>query len=79
MSPRNRSINRKDDAVGHKIRTTITPGEVLEVDDVTLTDLSRQGLVHSSESGEHGKYKWKAEAETSKADEQSGTAGKKGE
>lgn len=55
--------------MGHKIRTTITPGEVLEVDDATLTDLSRQGLVHSSESGEHGKHKWKAEAETSKADD----------
>lgn len=65
--------------MGNKIRTTITPGEVLEVDDATLTDLSRQGLVHSSESGEHGKHKWKAEAPASKADEQSGEPGKKGE
>lgn len=79
MTPVTDTTDRKDDAVGHKIRTTITPGEVLEVDDVTLTDLSRQGLVHSSESGEHGNHKWKAEAETSKADEQSGAAGKKGE
>ena len=63
----------------HKIRTTITPGEVITVDDAVLLDLTRQGLVHSSESGEHGKHKWKAEAETSKADEQSGAAGKKGE
>ena len=46
MSPRNRSINRKDDAVGtHKIRTTITPGEVITVDDAVLLDLTRQGLV----------------------------------
>ena len=29
----------------HKIRTTITPGEVLTVDDATLLDLTRQGLV----------------------------------
>jgi hypothetical protein len=38
----------KDDAVGnHKIRTTITPGEVLTVDDAVLLDLTRQGLVLS--------------------------------
>ena len=79
MTPVTEQPTGKDDAVGHKIRTTITPGEVLEMDDATLTDLSRQGLVHSSESGEHGKHKWKAEAETPKADEQSGAAGKKGE
>lgn len=38
--------NRKDDAVGtHKIRTTITPGEVITVDDAEHLDLSRQGLI----------------------------------
>lgn len=38
----------KDDAVGnHKIRTTITPGEVLTVDDAVFLDLTRQGLVLS--------------------------------
>lgn len=39
----------KDDAVGtHKIRTTITPGEVISVDDAVLLDLERQGLVLSA-------------------------------
>lgn len=45
MTPVTDTTDRKDDAVGHKIRTTITPGEVLEVDDATLLDLTRQGLV----------------------------------
>ena len=46
MSPRKPTTDRKDDAVGtHKIRTTITPGKVLTVDDATLLDLTRQGLV----------------------------------
>ena len=46
MSPRKPTTDRKDDAVGtHKIRTTITPGEVLTVDDATLLDLTRQDLV----------------------------------
>lgn len=31
----------------HKIRTTINPGEVLEVDDAEYLDLTRQGLVKS--------------------------------
>lgn len=31
--------------MGHKIRTTINPGEVLEVDDAEFLDLSRQNLI----------------------------------
>lgn len=66
--------------MGHKIRTTINPGEVLTVDDAELLDLDRQGLVYSSESGKVGKHKWKAEAPAdADRDEQTGDAGKKGE
>lgn len=35
-----------------KIRTTIEPGKVLEVDGAELLDLHRQGLLHSFERGE---------------------------
>lgn len=46
MTPVTDTTDRKDDAVGtHKIRTTITPGEVITVDDAVLLDLTRQGLV----------------------------------
>lgn len=33
----------------HKIRTTINPREVLEVDDAEFLDLTRQGLIKSEE------------------------------
>lgn len=45
----------------HKIRTTITPGEIVTVDDAGLVDHDRLGLIYSSESGEYGKHKWKGE------------------
>ena len=46
MTPVTEQPTGKDDAVGtHKIRTTITPGEVITVDDAVLLDLTRQGLV----------------------------------
>lgn len=32
-----------------KVRTTITPGEVIKVDAAELIDLERQGLIHSRE------------------------------
>lgn len=32
-----------------KVRTTFTPGEVIEIDSVELLDLERQGLIHSRE------------------------------
>lgn len=38
--------------LGTKIRTTIEPGKVLEVDGAELLDLHRQGLLHSFERGE---------------------------
>lgn len=60
--------------MGHKIRTTITPGEVLEVDDATLIDLSRQGLVLSE--AESAKLDKKDEAAAAAAEK---SADKKGE
>lgn len=74
MSPRNPTTDRKDDAVGtHKIRTTITPGEVLTVDDATLLDLTRQGLVLSD--AESAKLDKKDEAAAAAGE----SADKKGE
>lgn len=35
--------------MAHKLRVTIEPGVVREVDDAELVDLARQGLVHSYE------------------------------
>ena len=35
-----------------KIRTTFTPGEVIEVSSTELLDLERQGLIHSREGDE---------------------------
>lgn len=35
-----------------KVRTTITPGEVVEANERELLDLERQGLVHSREGDE---------------------------
>lgn len=35
-----------------KVRTTFNPELVLEVDDATLVDLERQGLLHSREYGD---------------------------
>lgn len=35
-----------------KVRTSINPGEVIEVDSTELLDLSRQGLIHSREGDE---------------------------
>lgn len=66
MTPVTDTTDRKDDAVGHKIRTTITPGEVLEVDDAVLLDLTRQGLVLG-------------EAESAKRDEAEAAAAAKAE
>lgn len=67
MSPRKPTTDRKDDAVGtHKIRTTITPGEVISVDDAVLLDLTRQGLVLS-------------DAESAKRDEAEAAAAAKAE
>lgn len=31
--------------MGHKIRTTILPGTVLDVDDAEFTDLERAGII----------------------------------
>lgn len=65
----------KDDAVGtHKIRTTITPGEVITVDDAVLLDLDRQGLVLSA--AESAKLDKKDEAAAAAAEK---SADKKGE
>lgn len=50
----------------HKIRTTITPGEVISVDDAVLLDLTRQGLVLS-------------DAESAKRDEAEAAAAAKAE
>lgn len=58
-----------------QVRTTFTPGEVHEVDGAELTDLVRQGLLHSHEldddaAAEAGipksAHKWKAEGEEPK-------------
>jgi len=38
-----------------KVRTTFTPGEVIEVDERELLDLKRQGLIHSLEGDEPDK------------------------
>lgn len=38
--------------MAHKLRVTIEPGVVREVDDAELVDLARQGLVHSYEHTE---------------------------
>ncbi len=35
--------------MAHKLRVTIEPGVVREVDDAELVDLARQGLIHSYE------------------------------
>jgi hypothetical protein len=63
--------------MGHKIRTTINPGEVLTVDDAELLDLTRQGLVLDEKATE--KIEKAEAAAAAKADEQTGDAGKKGE
>lgn len=48
------SPNRKGNAVAEmtKVRTSITPGEVIEVDERELVDLGRLGLIHSREGDE---------------------------
>lgn len=38
--------------MGTKVRTTIEPGKVLEVDDAELVALHRQALLHSFERGD---------------------------
>lgn len=63
--------------MGHKIRTTINPGEVLTVDDAELLDLTRQGLVLDEKKVE--KIEKAEAAAAAKADEQTGDAGTKGE
>ena len=68
MTPRE-TTNGRSGAVGKtKVRTTITPGEVIEVDDAELTDLDRSGIIYASEDG-RGKHKWVDEAKPSKADD----------
>ena len=66
----------------HKIRTTITPGEVLTVDDATLLDLTRQGLVLDEKKSKALDEK-KSKALDKKGDEAAAAAGesadKKGE
>ena len=59
----------------HKIRTTITPGEVISVDDAVLLDLARQGLV-LDEAKSKALDKKDAEAAAAAAGE---SADKKGE
>lgn len=49
-----------------KVRTTITPGEVLKVDAAELIDLDRQGLVYSSEDG-LGRHAWVDDAPEAEA------------
>lgn len=47
------SPNRKGNTVAEtKVRTSINPGEVIEVSDAELLDLTRQGLIHSREGDE---------------------------
>lgn len=41
--------------MAHKLRVTIEPGVVREVDDAELVDLARQGLIHSYEHTEAAK------------------------
>jgi hypothetical protein len=50
MTPRS-NTDRREDAVAEKtrVRVTIEPGVVREVDDAELTDLHRQGLLYSFE------------------------------
>lgn len=47
-----------------KVRTTINPREVIDVDDAELTDLARQGIIKSKE-GDKG---WKPEDAADDAD-----------
>lgn len=69
MSPRSDNTERSD-AVGKKtkVRTTIEPGRVIEVDDSELLDLDRQGVIYSSEAGD-GKHAWKPEETEAANDE----------
>lgn len=48
-------------AAKHAVRVTQEPRVVRKVDDAELLDLSRQGLIYSSESGDHGSHKWEPE------------------
>jgi hypothetical protein len=54
MTPRS-NTDRREDAVAEKtrVRVTIEPGVVREVDDAELTDLARQGLIHSYDRTDH--------------------------
>lgn len=63
---------RKDETVGHKIRTTFTPGVVLTVDDAELLDLTRQGLVLDDEAV--AKIEKAEAAEAAKADKAAASA-----
>jgi hypothetical protein len=60
MTPRNTDQERSDAMGKTKVRTTIEPGVVLEVDDAELTDLVNLGIVKSRE-GDKG---WKPEEDT---------------
>lgn len=69
MTPRNTTTTERNDAVTHQVRVTQEPGVVREVTDAELTDLHRQGILHSFEhtreaaaivpKGYEVKAKWK--------------------
>lgn len=89
MTPREATPTERNDAVAKstKVRVTMEPGVVRKVDDRELVDLDRQGLIHSSESGEYGSHEWKpeetdanvVEASAPVTETKTGRAGKKGE
>jgi hypothetical protein len=53
--PEQSTIERSGAVATTKVRTTIEPGVVREVDDAELVDLYRQGLIHSLERDERHK------------------------
>lgn len=57
-----------------KVRTTFTPGEVIEVDERELLDLERQGLIYSGElaDGESAAEGDELEAEAEPTDKKAG-------
>lgn len=50
--------------MAHKLRVTIEPGVVREVDDAELVDLARQGLIHSYEHTDDAKAALEAHGAT---------------
>jgi hypothetical protein len=57
MTPRETDKKGREAMGKTKVRTTIEPGRVIEVDDAELLDLDRQGLLKSYEGGKG----WKPE------------------